>query len=126
VVMTATLAARESGRAFGIVFTAVLATASLLAIAQQQYMWKPLLRAERTHADLEVGRFLAAHAGESVAVGYGGAYRPSFVRPLPVFAGSPYLLDAAALMELDLALRPVPAATIGLVRPCSVRFWLIP
>jgi hypothetical protein len=126
VVMTATLTARESGRAFGIVFTAVLATASLLAIAQQQYMWKPLLRAERTHADLEVGRFLAAHAGESVAVGYGGAYRPSFVRPLPVFAGSPYLLDAAALMELDLARRPVPAATIGLMRHCSVRFWLIP
>lgn len=106
---------------------AVIAALLVVAMAQQVYYFRRVVAANRERADLDVVQFLAAHPSSSAAVGYGGAYRWSFVRPVPVFAGrSPYLLDAAALMEIDLGgVRP-PRATIALVETCTVDYWLIP
>jgi hypothetical protein len=61
-----------------------------------------------------------------LAIGYSTNYRLSFLRPLPVFAGQPYQLDAVALMDLRLAGRPLPTAMLSSLSACRMNVWLIP
>jgi len=67
----------------------------------------------------------ASHAG-SVAMGYSANYRPSFFRPELVFAGEPYWLDGASLMDWHWSGRPFPPAALAALRACVVEAWIVP
>jgi hypothetical protein len=86
--------------------------------------------ATRTHgqpvAD-DVRRIAARHPTARVAMGYSTeneAY--PYVRPILVFQGGPYLFDAPAIQEFQLAGRELPAASIDAISTCGVDIWLIP
>jgi hypothetical protein len=65
------------------------------------------------------------HRG-TMAMGYSPNYRLSFFRPVLVFAGQPYALDGASLMDWHWSGRPFPAAAIAALRACAVDAWIIP
>ncbi|MGE3934215.1 MAG: glycosyltransferase family 39 protein [Rhodospirillaceae bacterium] len=76
----------------------------------------------------EVHEALRRHAGQTLAVGYAGGskYWFSHVRPVPVFQGHPYSLDAAALMDLRFAGVELGDADIKSLASCEVEVWLLP
>jgi hypothetical protein len=65
-------------------------------------------------------------SGRTIAVGYGGTFRPSFERVWPVFWGHPYLIDAPAVTEYQLSGLGLPDATYDAIRRCAIDVWLIP
>jgi hypothetical protein len=64
--------------------------------------------------------------GPSTAMGYSRNYRVSFFRPLLVFDGNPYALDAASLMDWHWGGAAFPAAAVDAIRECEVAVWAIP
>ena len=85
--------------------------------------------AEIRAGNRQVGRVIAAHPGETVAVGYGGNsfldLRLSYLRVLPVFAGNPRLYDATAMDDLWQG-GVDPATALPALDRCLIRVWLIP
>lgn len=73
----------------------------------------------------ELKQIDASHAG-TVAMGYSANYRPSFFRPELVFAGQPYWLDGASLMDWHWSGRPFPTAALAALRACVVEAWIVP
>ncbi|MCU0550206.1 MAG: hypothetical protein MUC48_12725 [Leptolyngbya sp. Prado105] len=80
----------------------------------------------RAIADLD--RFIAAHPNRTIGIGYGAvSYQLSSYRPQLVFAGNPYLLDSASLMEMQASgLDNTPEKTMNALRTCQTQIWLIP
>lgn len=70
----------------------------------------------------------AAHRGRTIGMGYSDTnhYGETFVRPLLVFWGNPYLLDGAAMMDMEASGLPVPDGTIQSMRKCSTNLWVLP
>lgn len=78
-------------------------------------------------AAAEIERILADRPGQGVEMGYSGrSYRLSHLRPLLVFAGNPYTLDAAALMDMQRSGLTLPAATLAHIEACATPLWLVP
>lgn len=73
----------------------------------------------------ELRQIEASHAG-TVAMGYSANYRLSFFRPALVFAGQPYWLDGASLMDWHWSRRPLPAAALAALDACVVEAWVVP
>jgi hypothetical protein len=80
----------------------------------------------RAIADLD--RFIASHPNRTIGMGYGAvSYQLSTYRPQLVFAGNPYLLDSASLMEMQASgLNNTPEKTINALETCQTQIWLIP
>ncbi len=80
----------------------------------------------RAIADLN--RFIAANPNRTIGMGYGAvSYQLSTYRPQLVFAGNPYLLDSASLMEMQASgLDNTPENTLNALRTCQTEIWLIP
>lgn len=80
----------------------------------------------RAIADLD--RFITAHPNRTIGMGYGAvSYQLSTYRPQLVFAGNPYLLDSASLMEMQASgLDNTPEKTINALEICQTQIWLIP
>ena len=80
----------------------------------------------RAIADLD--RVMAAHPNRTIGMGYGAvSYQLSTYRPQLVFAGNPYLLDSASLMEMQASgLNNTPESTLNALRTCQTQLWLIP
>ncbi len=80
----------------------------------------------RAIADLD--RFMAANPHRTIGMGYGAvSYQLSTYRPQLVFAGNPYLLDSASLMEMQASgLNNTPESTLNALRTCQTEIWLIP
>jgi hypothetical protein len=80
----------------------------------------------RAIADLD--RFMATHPGRTIGMGYGAvSYQLSSYRSQLVFAGNPYLLDSASLMEMQASgLNNTPEKTLNALRTCQTQIWLIP
>jgi hypothetical protein len=117
-----------------IVFTAprrgrlmrALAVATVAVAAVQQIYWiGTVARFRWREPTAELRRFESLY-GDSIAVGYSPSYRLSFFRPLLVFDGHPYELDAPALMSHELAGEPFPRAAIEAMASCRTKVWLIP
>ncbi|WP_196591926.1 hypothetical protein [Pectinatus frisingensis] len=67
--------------------------------------------------------------GHTIEIGYGEDKTYSFYRqfiPLLVFDGNPYLVDGAALMDMQLAGLPMPQTTISDLTNGKTKIWLIP
>jgi len=60
------------------------------------------------------------------AVGYSANYRLSFFRPVLVFAGEPYALDGASVMDWHWSRRDFPPPALDAMRACAVRTWIVP
>jgi hypothetical protein len=76
----------------------------------------------------DLHRILQAYPNRSIGMGYGGTTSelPNY-RPVLVFAGQPYLLDSASLMEMQAAgLKNTPDATVDAIAACKTQIWLIP
>lgn len=113
--------APRRGRLIGAL--AVLTVA--VAAAQQAYWIGTVMRFPPREPIAELRRFESLY-GNSIAIGYSPAYRLSFFRPLLVFDGHPYELDAPALMSHELAGEPFPRASTEAMASCSTNVWLIP
>jgi hypothetical protein len=79
----------------------------------------------------ELAAVMAAHPQQNIYMGYGddhrrGSYASTFVRTELAFAGHPYLLDAAALMDFKGSGIEIPAATIDRILVDESAIWLIP
>jgi len=114
---------RSQASSHGLV--AVALTALVVAVLQQTYWIGAVARAAEPEAVLELQNLTRTAAGP-LAVGYGSNYKLSYLRPIPVFAGQPYQLDAVALMDAQVSGAPMPDAVLGSVRACRMRAWLIP
>jgi hypothetical protein len=71
-------------------------------------------------------RQIESSQGGTVAMGYSANYRLSFFRPELVFAGQPYWLDGASLMDWHWSRRPLPDAVLTALGACSVEAWVVP
>ncbi len=96
-----------------------------IAVFQQAHFIGSLRPKARTGLAAEITSVMD-NRQESVAVGYSSNYQASFLRPLPVFRGEAYLLDAPTLMDRQIARLPFPTAAIRALETCAVRTWLIP
>ena len=62
-----------------------------------------------------------------MAVGYSNdRERWTFARPVLVFRGGPYVLDAPAVQEYQMSALSMPAETNDAIRKCNVEMWLFP
>jgi hypothetical protein len=97
-----------------------------IGAALEQMEWIPAVaRTANPEAVTEVKQMVLRSDGP-VAIGYGPAYRLSFLRPLPVFMGQPYQIDAVALMDLRASGESTPPGLLSSVADCRIRTWLIP
>jgi len=107
-----------------------LATATIMAFAAQgQVAYEATVYAGDHDAADEIMAVQTANPGVAIEMGYAGGpreYRLSWLRPLLIFAGQPYSLDAAAVMDMQAAGLPLPAATLQRLADCTTRWWLIP
>ncbi len=103
-----------------------LATVAVMAAgAQVHVLSEARLYAAQRGAAAELGAIVADHPG-TIEMGYTGkGYRLSLLRPLLVFAGHPYGLDAAALMDRQAAGLPLPPATVAALDACSTERWVL-
>lgn len=76
----------------------------------------------------EVNSILDNNPDKTIGMGYGsnGTYRLTFVRPVLVFSGNPYVIDAGALMDSTLAGLEMSTSTYQVLKSCKVNLWLIP
>ncbi|MEP0915434.1 hypothetical protein NC981_01280 [Leptolyngbya sp. DQ-M1] len=77
-------------------------------------------------ADLD--RIMATNPNRTIGMGYGAvSYQLSTYRPQLVFAGNPYWLDSASLMEMQASgMNNTPESTLNAIRTCQTEIWLIP
>jgi hypothetical protein len=105
---------------------AYVVAAAIPAVIQQQYFWSAFDPYRLAPVARELRTFASSNGTRSIAMGYGGDYRLSFYRPLLVFLGNSYVLDAPAVIEEQRAGIPLPEATLDALRRCEVDTWLIP
>jgi hypothetical protein len=76
----------------------------------------------------DIHSVMESYRGRGVEIGYGDAedYRYCFFKPLPVFGNNPYLIDAAALMDMRKSGIDIPRSTLGMMRAGVPGVWLIP
>jgi hypothetical protein len=66
------------------------------------------------------------YPGRTIAMGYGGNYQSTFYRPVLVYAGNPYLVDAQAMMDMQASGILIPQKTVDAIGSGSTGIWLIP
>ena len=102
-----------------------IVTIGLVAVVQTAYTarfgWSPIDRA----AEADV-RAITADDGRDIAIGYSDHYRGLFARPVAIERGSPYLFDAATLMDRQAAGLPFPATLVDEIGRCPVDRWALP
>jgi hypothetical protein len=97
-----------------------------LAAGVGQLRWLPgVAQIASYDAIKEIHDFDRLYPGP-LSVGYASPYRLSFLRPVPVFDGQPFQLDAVALMDRQIAGHDVSRSTTELLRSCRVKTWLLP
>jgi hypothetical protein len=75
----------------------------------------------------DVQELIVAHPDKNIHMGYGDGsnYVKSFARTQLVFAGEPYLLDAAAITDMRFSALSIPAATLEAMNSDPDALWLI-
>lgn len=73
----------------------------------------------------EVRHTVAAYPNATVAVGYSRSYAKSFERAEAVYLGGPYVFDAPAAMDNQLADIEIPEVSVALLGPRGAEYWLI-
>ena len=123
--LKAPVLAESSGVYYRRVIFGLGVAALIIGVLQQTYWIAAVARAADEEAVVELERLEHSYAGP-LAVGYSRNYRLSFLRPLPVFAGEPYQIDAVALMDAEVAGAAMPRSVVSSLRSCRMKVWLIP
>jgi hypothetical protein len=74
----------------------------------------------------EIHKIIKSNPGITIGMGYGKPYDLTFYRPLLVFSGNPYLIDAVSLMDAEFLGKDVPELTLKSLSSCETKLWLIP
>jgi len=106
---------------------AFVVTIGLVALAQVVYLVRGVGGSPGRSAVDDIVRFAAVHPRSNLAIGYSEhGDRLAMLRPLLVFRGNSYLLDAPAIQEYEMSGLDLPAKTLAAVRQCTFEFWMIP
>lgn len=83
---------------------------------------------QQISAARELEELIKRQEVDGMEMGYGSAgdYSATFARPLLVFAGQPYRMDAPALMDMQYAGTEMPPAWLHGLSQCQPRRWLLP
>jgi hypothetical protein len=132
----AALIAREARDDGGRAARAVLALALGCAVlALPHAAWRAhglgayLAEAPRYRAMEDALRaIVAGHPGAAIQMGYTdkARYAASFLRPILVYAGNPYTLDAAAEMDYVVVGQAMPDAAVAALARCAGTYWVLP
>lgn len=92
-------------------------------------MGKSLAQADEARAviaDMQAVR--QRHPDVPMAVGYGGigSYPQTYYRVLPLFDGGPFLVDAAAMSDMQASGFGSPPATLESLSSGAIGLWLVP
>jgi hypothetical protein len=103
-------------------------TLPAMAVAQTIVLRSIVADDDIVAARAELSAALDRHRGETVAVGYAGSrlYPVSFLRPVAVYRGNPYVYDGAAFMDLQYAKSGLRPPALELLAECRIDVWLIP
>jgi hypothetical protein len=74
----------------------------------------------------EIHTILKAYPGTTIGMGYGANYDLTFYRPVLVFSGNPYLIDAVFEMDAEFLGIKIPSTTLESLSSCQTKIWLIP
>jgi hypothetical protein len=85
-------------------------------------------RAMATAVTSDLKRVMQDHPGETIEMGYGrwDSYELTFFRPMLVFAGNPFTIDASSLDDTQLSGVEIPHNTLEYLQQCKTQVWLIP
>lgn len=102
----------------------ILIVAVVLGALQQFYWIQTLRRTDVAAMHVEISE-IARSTTRPLAMGYTANYRTSFLRPVLVFGGHPYTLDAPALMDHQMSGIAFPSAAVEALRSCETA-WILP
>lgn len=74
----------------------------------------------------EIYKIVRSNPDVTIGMGYGKPYDLTFYRPLLVYSGNPYLIDAVSLMDSEFLGKDVPESTLESLSSCDTQLWLIP
>lgn len=113
---------------FGAAFLLFLFLLFCNAVWQVVFLWSNYSDSIAPEIVADIQQTIQSYPQQTIAMGYGGnqTYLLTNYRPIPVFAGNPYLIDSAALMDMQKAGLEIPASTIEALRACRIEIWLIP
>ena len=74
----------------------------------------------------EIQEIIKFHPGITIGMGYGGDYDLTYYRPLLVYRGNPYLIDAVSVMDAEYLGKKLPNETLKAIDSCQIKLWLIP
>ncbi|NDJ18669.1 glycosyltransferase family 39 protein [Myxacorys almedinensis] len=104
---------------------AFMLSTSLTVYSTEAPLVSRLLNPSSKRIVYDIEQVVKAH--RDISMGYGSSYPLSTYRPAFVFAGNPYLLDSASLMEMQASgLNNTPDNTLNAIKTCQIPSWLIP
>jgi hypothetical protein len=74
----------------------------------------------------EIHQIVKSHPGITIGMGYGGNYDLTYYRPILVYDGNPYLIDAVSVMDAEFLGKNIPPKTLEALSSCQTKLWLIP
>ncbi len=108
--------------------TLIIGVVTIGGINPQKRMIEKITVSGREAIIQDLRRLEADYAGYTLAIGYGEKdnmlYRD--ITPLPVFRGSPYLIDMVAISDMACSGVTIPATTAGKLNDGEIKVWLIP
>jgi hypothetical protein len=108
-----------------------IAVAMLLAIAPEAgRLASTLIKSPSDRVIGDINGIIKAHPNSTIAMGFSqgsGNYELTYYRPLLVFAGNPYPVDAVVMFEMQVSgVDTVSAGTIHALETCQTKLWLFP
>jgi hypothetical protein len=76
----------------------------------------------------DIHGIVKSYPNQTIEMGYGTNefYPLTYYRPALVFSGNPYLVDSAALMDMQKSGLDIPFTTLEVLSSCRTKIWLIP
>jgi hypothetical protein len=106
---------------------ALLASTLLVVIPNEGSLLTRLLTYPGHYAVKDIEGVVKSYPEATIGMGYSTNNELSFYRPVLIFRGNPYLLDAASMMEIQKSgIDPISSKTLEALRSCQTKIWLIP
>lgn len=89
-----------------------------------------LIKAPSNPIIADMRQVMKSYPSTTIGMGFsegGGNYERTYYRPLLVFAGNPYLVDAVVMFEMQASgVNPISDATLQALETCQTQLWLMP
>ena len=112
-----------------IMLALILVTITMSGITTEDRLFKMILQDNMIAMVQDVESIQQLYTGRTIEIGYGEEKSKNVhgdLIPLPVFKGSPLLIEAVTLGDMTLAGVPIPSATIKSLEEGTIEVWLIP